>query len=92
MVWTHEQHYRSVFRSGFMLGIGLPAAVIGLVAALSPNTPSRIPTWDALLQVYSAIYMPVFFTILFELNLDAWVMARINYEVSGVCDGQSELR
>lgn len=30
--------------------------------------------------MYGALYLPVLFGILFELNLDAWVEARINYE------------
>lgn len=41
-----------------------------------------LPAWDGLLQVYGALYLPVIFGLLFELNLDAWVSARINYEVS----------
>jgi hypothetical protein len=32
--------------------------------------------------VYSAFYLPVIFALLFQLNLDAWVSMRINYEVS----------
>lgn len=34
------------------------------------------------MQVYGAFYIPVLFAMLFELNLIAWVDARINYEVS----------
>lgn len=40
-----------------------------------------IPAWNGLLQVYGALFLPVIFAMLFELNLDAWVSARINYEV-----------
>jgi len=32
--------------------------------------------------IYSAFYLPVIFVLLFQLNLDAWVKMRINYEVS----------
>lgn len=41
-----------------------------------------LQAWNGLLQVYGALYLPVIFAMLFELNLDAWVSARINYEVS----------
>ena len=40
-----------------------------------------IPVWEGLLQVYGALFLPVIFAVLFELNLYAWVRARINYEV-----------
>lgn len=45
------------------------------------ETPETIPNWDGLLQIYAALYIPVVFSILFELNLAAFVNARINYEV-----------
>ena len=46
------------------------------------ETQLAIPASEALLQVYGALFLPVIFAMLFELNLDAFVSARINYEVS----------
>lgn len=90
-----------MFRSGIMIGLALPPAVLALVqgetfsrsacrssahegdiSVCNPDIQSRIPAWDGLLQVYGALYLPLIFAILFELNLAAWVEARINYEVS----------
>ena len=34
------------------------------------------------MQVYGALFLPVLFAILFELNLAAFVANRINYSVS----------
>lgn len=46
------------------------------------ETPTReaIPAYAALLQIYGTCYIPVIFAMMFELNLIAWVQARINYE------------
>lgn len=65
---------------------------------MSAGTEEEIPAWNGLLIVYGSLYLPVIFAMLFELNLDAWVNARINYEVGramswngivlmAVCDG-----
>ena len=48
---------------------------------MSAESQASLPAWNGLLQVYGALYLPVIFALLFELNLDAWVSARINYEV-----------
>jgi hypothetical protein len=74
-------HYLTVFRSGIMLGLGAPAAILAIVKSFDPQTRDAILQHGALLQVYAALYMPVVFAMLFELNLQAWVEARINYEV-----------
>lgn len=37
------------------------------------------PQRDGLLQVYGTLFLPVLFGMLFELNLTAYVSARINY-------------
>lgn len=50
-------------------------------SALNNQVHEDLPAWDGLLQVYGALFLPVIFALLFELNLDAWVSARINYEV-----------
>jgi hypothetical protein len=73
-------HYLTVFRSAMMLGLGLPAMVLAIVKSFDSDTRDEIPEWGALLQLYAGLYVPVFFGLLFELNLCAWVEARINYE------------
>ncbi|KAL1412764.1 Xenotropic and polytropic retrovirus receptor 1 [Vanrija albida] len=73
-------HYLTMLRSGIMLGLGLPPAVLAIVKTFDPETRKAIPSWDALLTIYSALYLPVLFAMLFELNLVAFVEARINYE------------
>jgi hypothetical protein len=50
--------------------------------AVKDDTHRLIPPWDGLLQVYGALFLPVIFAILFELNLAAYVANRINYSVS----------
>ncbi|WWD19646.1 hypothetical protein CI109_104108 [Kwoniella shandongensis] len=78
---THEKtHYESVFRSGIMLGIALPAAIAALAESSRAETRAAIPAWGGLLQVYGGLFLPVIFAMLFELNLAAYVAARINYE------------
>jgi len=75
-----------------MIGIGLPVTIFAivkgmssqrilLISALSAGIEAEIPAWNGLLLVYGSLYLPVVFAMLFELNLDAWVGARINYEV-----------
>jgi hypothetical protein len=75
-----------------MIGIGLPATIFALVKgklqlriwltiANSAEIQTELPAWNGLLLVYGSLYLPVIFVMLFELNLDAWVNARINYEV-----------
>ncbi|GMK56353.1 hypothetical protein CspeluHIS016_0301930 [Cutaneotrichosporon spelunceum] len=73
-------HYLSVFRSAMMMGLGLPAMILGIVKVFDQKTRQDIPAWGALLQMYGGLFIPVFFGLLFELNLCAWVEARINYE------------
>lgn len=73
-------HYGAVFRSGLYLGLGLPAAVFAIVQSFRPEVRAQLPQWGALLQMYGGLYLPVLFALLFELNLFAWVEARINYE------------
>ncbi|KAL7418429.1 Xenotropic and polytropic retrovirus receptor 1 [Cryptotrichosporon argae] len=75
-----NSHYQTIFRSGVMLGLAFPPAIIALVKAGEAETQRLLPAYAGLLQVYAALYLPVIFAILFELNLDAWVTARINYE------------
>jgi hypothetical protein len=44
------------------------------------ETPGDV--WNGLLQIYGGLFIPVIFCLLIELNLDAFVSARINYEVN----------
>ncbi|ORX40589.1 SPX domain-domain-containing protein [Kockovaella imperatae] len=76
-----QTHHTSVFRAGMMIGLAMPAVIFALVIARKPETKVAIPPRDELLQVYGALFMPVMFGMLFQLNLDAFVSARINYEV-----------
>ncbi|WWC72020.1 uncharacterized protein I206_105979 [Kwoniella pini CBS 10737] len=77
---TERTHYNSVFRSGVMIGIGLPAAVFALIESSKSHTREQIPAWGGMLQVYGGLYLPIMFAMLFQLNLGAYVAARINYE------------
>lgn len=77
---TVTTHYSSTFRSGVYIGLGLPPAILAIALSRTAEAQAAIPQWEALLQIYGSIYLPVLFSILFELNLDAWVGARINYE------------
>ncbi|ODN94664.1 hypothetical protein L198_04805 [Cryptococcus wingfieldii CBS 7118] len=75
-----KTHYQSVFRSGIMMGIALPAFVAALVECDRQETRDAIPAWEGLLVCYGGLYLPVVFALLFEVNLLAYVNARINYE------------
>nr|XP_019044152.1 hypothetical protein I302_07433 [Kwoniella bestiolae CBS 10118]OCF23082.1 hypothetical protein I302_07433 [Kwoniella bestiolae CBS 10118] len=77
---TEKTHYDSVFRSGIMIGIGLPAAVFALIECNKSHVRQELPAWEGLLQVYGGLYLPIAFAMLFQLNLGAYVAARINYE------------
>ncbi|WWC91724.1 uncharacterized protein L201_006671 [Kwoniella dendrophila CBS 6074] len=77
---TEKTHYDSVFRSGFMIGVGLPAAIFALVESGKSHVREEVPAWNGLLQVYGGLYIPIIFAMLFQLNLGAFVAARINYE------------
>ncbi|CAD6576022.1 MAG: hypothetical protein TREMPRED_001560 [Tremellales sp. Tagirdzhanova-0007] len=74
-----KTHYYSVFRAGNFIGLGLPAAVFGLVLACKAETREAIPAWNGLLQVYGALYLPVIFALLFQLNLEAWFVMELSH-------------
>jgi hypothetical protein len=40
-----------------------------------------VPGWNGLLQIYGGFYLTIIFALLFQLNLEAFVRSRINYEV-----------
>ncbi|KAJ9120852.1 hypothetical protein QFC22_002786 [Naganishia vaughanmartiniae] len=74
-----KTHHLSTFWSGIYIGIGVPILILGLVQALQPGMSREFPQRDGLLVVYATLFLPVIFAMLFELNLTAYVSARINY-------------
>lgn len=50
-----------------------------LDTGFKPSVRQEIPYWAALLQLFGACYLPVFFCLAFFLNLAAWSHARIKY-------------
>ncbi|CAO1622096.1 unnamed protein product [Sympodiomycopsis kandeliae] len=71
-------HHASTATTGICLGISLCAVVGGLVEAMKDHTQARIPSYEALLRVYGALFLPVLFALLFGLNLAAFAHSRIN--------------
>lgn len=71
-------HHASTARTGFFLGITLCALVGGLVNMHHPDTQAAIPLWQSLMRVYGAEFLPIFFALLFGLNLAVWHHSRIN--------------
>lgn len=76
---TVRTHHWSTFLSGAYIGVGLPPFVLAIVLALDPYRQRLLPQWNALLEVYATFFLPVLFGMLFQLNLSAYVAARINY-------------
>ncbi|KAJ9105328.1 hypothetical protein QFC21_001696 [Naganishia friedmannii] len=74
-----KTHHLSTFWSGIYIGIGVPILILGLVQALEPGMSHKFIQRDGLLVVYATLFLPVIFGMLFELNLTAYVSARINY-------------
>lgn len=75
---TSASHHASTSVVGFFLGISLCAVVGGIVEAMKPETQAEIPSYQALLRVYGALFLPVLFALLFGLNLAAFAHSRIN--------------
>ncbi|TFY63335.1 hypothetical protein EVG20_g6362 [Dentipellis fragilis] len=75
----HKTHHFSTFRTGFALGLAIPALVDGIVRSFQPDTRAALPGWDSLLFIYSIILVPSLFSFLVGLNLLVWNRARINY-------------
>ncbi|GAA5978749.1 hypothetical protein JCM11641_006165 [Rhodosporidiobolus odoratus] len=74
-----KRHHFTSWRAGMLMGAGLPLMIEGLVLSFKTPTRAEIPYWNALLQLFGACFLPVFFSIGFFLNLAAWSQARINY-------------
>ncbi|GAA6058085.1 hypothetical protein JCM3770_001104 [Rhodotorula araucariae] len=74
-----KRHHFSTWRSGALMGAALPLMIEGLVLSFKASTRREIPYWPALMQLFGACFLPVFFALAFFLNLAAWSNARINY-------------
>ncbi|GAA5899437.1 hypothetical protein JCM6882_009116 [Rhodosporidiobolus microsporus] len=74
-----KRHHFTSWRAGMMMGAGLVFMVEGLVQSFKVSTRREIPQWEALLQLFGACFLPMFFSLGFFLNLSAWTYARINY-------------
>ncbi|GJN89321.1 hypothetical protein Rhopal_002301-T1 [Rhodotorula paludigena] len=74
-----KRHHFSTWRAGLLMGAGLPLMIEGLVLSFKAHTRRDIPYWPALLQLFGACYLPIFFALAFFLNLAAWNYSRINY-------------
>ncbi|KAG9017993.1 hypothetical protein FRB90_012718 [Tulasnella sp. 427] len=79
-MWSKQKtHHFSTFRSGIQIGLAIPALIIGSYQASRPDVQQIIPYWRALLEVYSALAIPVVFSVLIGLNMIAWGRKRLNY-------------
>ncbi|KAF9060164.1 hypothetical protein BDP27DRAFT_432124 [Rhodocollybia butyracea] len=74
-----KTHHFSTFRSGMLIGIGIPALISGIISSFQAETRASIPGWDGLLFVYSILLIPVVFSILVGINLAVWSRSQINY-------------
>ncbi|KAL8291362.1 hypothetical protein RQP46_002340 [Phenoliferia psychrophenolica] len=74
-----KMHHFTAWRSGVLFGLALPLLIEGLIKSSQASTRVEIPYWQALLQLFGAMFLPVLFAMLFYLNIVAWHYARINY-------------
>ncbi|BGP02696.1 EXS family protein/ERD1/XPR1/SYG1 family protein [Rhodotorula toruloides ATCC 204091] len=86
-----KRHHFSTWRAGMFMGAGLPLMIEGLVLTFKASTRREIPYWPALLQLFGACYLPVFFSLAFFLNLATWSYARINYVLIFELDVRTKL-
>ncbi|SGY45788.1 BQ5605_C001g00338 [Microbotryum silenes-dioicae] len=73
-----ERHHFTAWRAGVYIGC-------------SASTRVQIPYWEALMQLFGAMFLPIFFSVLFFLNLSVWAKARINYILIFELDIQTRL-
>ncbi|KAG8954239.1 hypothetical protein FRC04_000461 [Tulasnella sp. 424] len=79
-MWSRQKtHHFSTFRSGLLIGFAIPALIIGSYQASRPAVKQELPYWGALLEVYSALAIPVVFSLLIGLNMITWAKKRLNY-------------
>ncbi|GAA5959606.1 hypothetical protein JCM3765_007215 [Sporobolomyces pararoseus] len=86
-----QNHHFASWRSGLLMGASLPLMIQGLVISWQPRTRTEIPYWGALLQLFGACYLPVFFALAFFLNLATWHHGRINYVLIFELDVRNKL-
>ncbi|KAG8932567.1 hypothetical protein FRC01_013197 [Tulasnella sp. 417] len=78
--WSRQRtHHFSAFRSGLQVGLAVPALVIGSYQAVQPGLQESMPYWRVMLEIYSALAIPVVFALLIGLNMAAWSKKRLNY-------------
>lgn len=68
-----------LWRAGLASGLAVGFMIHGLKHALKPSTQHRLPFWAALLQIYSALFLPVVLAALLAVDLAAWRSVRVNY-------------
>ncbi|GAA6010693.1 hypothetical protein JCM11491_002899 [Sporobolomyces phaffii] len=86
-----QNHHFAAWRAGMLMGAGLPLMIQGLVISWQPRTRIEIGYWGALLQLFGACYLPIFFTLAFFLNLSTWHHGRINYVLIFELDVRNKL-
>ncbi|GAA5907650.1 Syg1p [Sporobolomyces salmoneus] len=86
-----QHHHFAAWRSGLLMGASIPLMVEGLVISWRSRTREEIPYWGALLQLFGACYLPVFFALAFFLNLATWHRGRINYVLIFELDVRNKL-
>ncbi|KAK7044716.1 signal transduction protein [Favolaschia claudopus] len=76
----HKNHHVSMFWSGLLVGLAVPAFVAGLYQSrISFRHRNSIPGGDGLLFVYGVFLIPVLFSVLVGFNILVWAHSRINY-------------
>ena len=65
--------------TGIFIGLSIPPICMGIENVYNPDLRRNLPTWQALLQAYSACILPPFFLLLFSVNEALLAKARINY-------------
>ncbi|GAA5878523.1 hypothetical protein JCM16303_002109 [Sporobolomyces ruberrimus] len=86
-----QNHHFAAWRAGMWMGAGLPLMIQGLVISFQPRTRVEIGYWGALLQLFGACYLPVFFTLAFFINMATWHYGRINYVLIFELDVRNKL-
>ncbi|KAF7763567.1 hypothetical protein Agabi119p4_8104 [Agaricus bisporus var. burnettii] len=74
-----KTHHFSTFRSGLLIGVGLPALAAGIYQSTLDISYDSIEAFDALLYIYGVLFIPVCFSLLVGLNVVVWARSRVNY-------------
>lgn len=62
----------AVGRGGIMLGLGAALGAFGIYSATLEETRERVPTYETLLQIYSAFFLPVL--LAFTVGIDLYIL------------------